>query len=118
MKRTRREASYVPDVGHVVWLQFSPQRGHEQAGRRPALVLSPAEYNAKTSLAVICPITNETKGYPFEVAVGPNPDITGVVLADHVKSLDWRARKAELEGTLDASVVEAVRRNIAALLEL
>ncbi len=107
---------YVPDAGHVVWLEFNPQRGHEQAGRRPALVLSPAGYNAKTSLCVVCPITNEAKGYPFEVPVGPNAELTGVVLSDHVKSLDWRARKAEHKGMLDASVVEEVRQNIAALI--
>lgn len=107
---------YVPDAGHVVWLAFNPRRGHEQAGRRPALVLSPAVYNDKTSLAIVCPITNEAKGYPFEVPVGPNPDVTGVVLSDHVKSLDWRARKAEHKGTVDVSVVEEVRQNIAALI--
>jgi mRNA interferase MazF len=109
-------ARYVPDAGHVVWLEFHPQRGHEQAGRRPALVLSRADYNDKTSLAVVCPITNEAKGYPFEVAVGQNPNVTGVVLSDHVKSLDWRARKAEHKGTVDASVIEQARRNIAALI--
>lgn len=109
-------APYVPDAGHVVWLEFNPRRGHEQAGRRPALVLSRADYNDKTSLCIVCPITNEVKGYPFEVPVGQNPDVTGVVLSDHVKSLDWRARKAECKGTVDISVIEEVRQNVATLI--
>jgi mRNA interferase MazF len=113
-----RADSYVPDAGHVVWLEFNQRRGHEQAGRRPALVLSRADYNDKTSLAVVCPITSAAKGYPFEVAVGEDPEVSGVVLSDHVKSLDWRARKAEHRGTVDASVIEEVRQNIAALIAL
>lgn len=87
---------YVPDRGDVVWLEFNPQAGHEQAGRRPALVLSPASYNSKLSLMLCCPITSQVKGYPFEVAVvlaGGGP-ITGVVLADQIRCLDWVQRKA------------------------
>ena len=86
---------YVPRRGDVVRLSFSPQAGHEQAGRRPALVLSPASYNGKVGLALLCPITNQVKGYPFEVNIPVGLEVSGVVLSDQVKSLDWRARKAE-----------------------
>jgi mRNA interferase MazF len=87
--------SYVPDNGDLVWLTFDPQAGHEQAGRRPALVLSPKAYNQKSGLALVCPITNQAKGYPFEVALPGGSGISGVILADHVKNLDWKARRAE-----------------------
>ncbi len=87
---------YVPRRGDVVWLQFNPQAGHEQAGRRPALVLSPAAYNETVGLALLCPITSQVKGYPFEVALPKDLKVSGVVLADQAKSLDWRARCAEL----------------------
>jgi mRNA interferase MazF len=86
---------YVPARGDAVWLTFTPQAGHEQAGRRPALVLSPASYNGKVGLAILCPITSQVKGYPFEVATPTGSRIGGVILADQVKSLDWRVRKAE-----------------------
>ena len=85
---------YVPDRGDIVWLQFNPQSGHEQAGKRPALTLSPKAYNQKVGLAIFCPITNQEKSYPFEVKV-LGSKISGVVLADQVKSLDWRKREAE-----------------------
>ena len=88
-------ARYVPERGDLVWLQFTPQAGHEQAGRRPALVVSPKTYNRKTDLALVCPITNQVKGYPFEVVLPPGLKVGGAVLADQVKSLDWRARKAK-----------------------
>lgn len=88
--------SYVPRRGDVVWISLSPQAGGEQAGRRPALVLSPDAYNAKVGLALLCPITNQVKSYPFEVGLPSGLPIAGVVLSDHVRSLDWRARKAEL----------------------
>jgi mRNA interferase MazF len=87
---------YVPSRGDVVWISFHPHAGHEQAGRRPALVLSPASYNGKVGLALLCPITSQVKGYPFEVSIPPGSKVSGVVLSDQVKSLDWRARKAEL----------------------
>lgn len=86
---------YIPDRGDVVWLEFSPQAGHEQAGRRPAVVVSPAAYNGKVGLALFCPITSQVKGYPFEVVVPPSRKVEGVVLADQLKSLDWRARNAK-----------------------
>lgn len=86
--------SFVPDQGDVVWLNINSQAGYEQAGRRPALVLSPAKYNGKVGLAIFCPITNQEKGYPFEVKIPEGLEVTGVVLADHVKNLDWRIRQA------------------------
>ncbi len=85
---------YVPDRGDLVWLQFNPQAGHEQAGKRPALVLSPAAYNGKAKLSLLCPITSKRKGYPFEVNIPQDLPIEGVILADQVKSLDWESRQA------------------------
>ena len=88
-------ARYVPDRGDIVWVDFDPQAGHEQAGRRPALILSPQSYNQKVGLVLLCPITNHRKGYPFEVPLPKSLTVTGVVLADQVKSMDWHARRAE-----------------------
>src|SRR5690348_7717158 len=85
---------YVPDRGEAIWMTLNPQAGHEQEGRRPALVLSPRAYNKATGLVVACPITNQVKGYPFEVVIPAGLAVSGAVLSDHVKSLDWRARKA------------------------
>lgn len=87
-----RKQAYVPERGDAVWITLDPQAGHEQAGRRPALVLSPAAYNERVGLALLCPITSQVKGYPFEVALPAGLKVSGVVLADQVKSLDWRAR--------------------------
>src|SRR5262245_24126275 len=104
-------APVCPDRGHLVWISLDPQSGHEQAGRRPALVLSPASYNGLVGLALLCPITSHAKGYPFEVALPTGLSVSGVVLADHVKCLDWRSRRAEYAGQAPESVVvEAVRR--------
>lgn len=97
---------YVPDAGDVVWLHFNPQAGHEQAGHRPALVLSPATYNGKTGLMLCCPMTTHVKGYPFEVQVANGRQ--GVALADQVKSLDWKIRKAKRKGrAADDELAEA-----------
>lgn len=85
---------YIPARGDIVWLEFSPQKGHEQAGRRPALCISPLEYNKKVGLAIFCPITSQKKGYPFEVQLPSTTAVTGVILADHVKSFDWKEREA------------------------
>jgi mRNA interferase MazF len=109
--------AYVPGRGDVVWITLDPQAGHEQAGRRPALVLSPASYNGKVGLAFCCPITNQIKGYPFEVVIPRGLDVTGVVLADQARSLDWRARRAELIGTLPERTVVEVLEKLGALLE-
>jgi mRNA interferase MazF len=99
---------YVPRRGDVIRVDFNPQRGHEQAGRRPAVVLSPTEYNRTVGLVVVCPITNEVKGYPWEVPIPDNPFISGVVLADQVKNLAWRERNAEFLCTPEADLVEEV----------
>ncbi len=106
----------APERGEVVGLDLDPQSGREQAGRRPVLVLSPARYNAKTSLAVCCPITSRVKGYPFEVAIPDGLSISGVILADQVKSLDWKARRADRIGTMPGEVVSQVLRKLHALL--
>lgn len=108
---------YVPGRGDVVWLEFDPQAGHEQAGRRPALVVSPEAYNGKVGLALLCPITTRVKGYPFEVLFPPDSRVDGAVLADQVKSLDWRARRAHRFAVAPESVVEQVLGKIHALLE-
>jgi mRNA interferase MazF len=107
-------ARYVPDAGDIVWLNFAPQVGHEQSGRRPALVLSPAEYNDKTSLMICCPMTTQIKNYPFEVLITGTP--SSVVLADHVKSLDWRIRKAVRKGAVSSDELAEVRAKLAALI--
>lgn len=107
--------AYVPDSGDIVWLEFDPQAGHEQAGHRPALVISPASYNDKTSLMVCCPLTTKIKGHPFEVLTDVS-GVAGAVLSDQVKSLDWRARKVKKKGSVSASVMQHVRAKIKALL--
>ena len=108
--------AYTPEEGDFIWLTFDPQAGREQAGRRPALVLSPRIYNAKAGLALVCPITNQAKGYPFEVRVPDDHGATGVILADHVKSVDWRARRAEKAGRCPAEVIDEVRARLAPLI--
>jgi mRNA interferase MazF len=110
---TRR---FVPDAGDLVWLDFTPQAGREQAGRRPAVVLSPRPYNEKTSLAIVCPTTSQAKGYPFEVAMPTRSRITGVILADHLKSLDWRERRAQRIGKIPRSHLKQVLELISTLL--
>lgn len=108
-------ATYIPDQGDLVWLEFDPQSGHEQKGRRPALVLSPASYNGKVGLMLCCPITSQVKGYPFEVEV-ETKEISGVVLSDQVKSLDWQARRASQAGHVSSELVGMVRQKLGALL--
>ena len=107
---------YVPDRGDAVWISFNPQVGHEQAGRRPAAVLTPAVYNGKVGLMIVCPITNQIKGYPFEVAIPQGLRVTGAILCDQAKSLDWRARNAELVCRLPETVIDAVLRKLTTLL--
>ena len=111
-----KPSEYVPDRGDVIWISLNPQAGHEQAGRRPALVLSPAAYNGRVGLALLCPITNQAKGYPFEVRIPPGLAVTGVVLADQVKSLDWRARQADFLITLPEVVATEVLQKLRTLL--
>jgi mRNA interferase MazF len=104
-------AAYVPDRGDVVWISLDPRAGHEQAGRRPALVLSPSAYNGRVGLGLFCPITNQIKGFPFEVPLPTDSALTGVILSDHVKSLDWRARNAELIVRVpEATILEVLVR--------
>lgn len=104
---------YTPERGDVVWLTFDPEAGHEQAGRRPAVVISPRGYNQKVGLALLCPITTARKGYPYEVALSEDLPISGVVLCDQIKSLDWRARNAEficpLSGDVVADMIAKIR---------
>ena len=107
---------YVPRRGDVVWVTLNPQTGHEQAGRRPAVVLSPVAYNGKVGLAILCPITNQIKGYPFEVLLPPGMAVSGAILADQVKSLDWRARNAEWMCTLPGEMVNEVLQKLGTLL--
>ncbi len=109
---------YIPERGDIVWLNFTPQSGHEQAGKRPALVLSPVAYNGKVGLAIFCPITNQVKGYPFEVNLSPTRNITGVVLCDQVKSLDWRIRDAKFVGRVRKDVLDKCLRKLNVLLQI
>ena len=110
------KSAFVPDAGDFVWLTFDPHACSEQAGRRPALVLSPKAYNAKSGLALACPVTNQVKGYPFEVAVPARVGATGVILADHLKSIDWKARHAEPLGRCSEEAMYEVRAKLAPLL--
>ena len=108
--------TYCPERGDVVWLDFNPQSGHEQAGHRPALVLSPESYNRKTGLAIFCPLTTQVKGYPFEVGFPEGTKAEGVVLADQVKSLDWKERHVKFFCPAPKQVVEEVTQKLALLL--
>ena len=108
-------SSYVPDRGDLVWVQFNPQSGHEQAGHRPALVISPGAYNRRVGLALFCPITSRSKGYPFEVPVNGG-EIQGVILADQVKSLDWQARKVRFAERVSPPAVDEVRAKLHTLI--
>jgi mRNA interferase MazF len=108
-------AGYVPDRGDVVWLDFDPQAGREQAGRRPAVVLSPSGYNSRSGLALLCPVTSHAKGYPFECSLPKNFPIQGVVLSDHVRSLDWKSRQAGFICHLPVEVIEDITAKIVAL---
>jgi len=110
------ETVYVPERGEVVWIILNPQAGHEQAGRRPAAVLSPAAYNGKVGLALLCPITSKVKGYPFEVVIPDGLAVRGAILADQVKSLDWRARETEKICRLPSPTVNEVLQKLGVLL--
>jgi mRNA interferase MazF len=114
----RGEAGHIPDSGELIWLSFTPQAGREQAGRRPALVLSPRSYNAKVGLCLVCPVTPHVKGYVFEVALPDGLPVKGVVLADHVKSADWRERGSDHIATVPADVLDEVRAKLKPLLGL
>jgi mRNA interferase MazF len=107
---------FIPERGDITWITLNPQAGHEKAGRRPALVLSPASYNNKVGLAILCPITSQIKGYPFEVIVPEGLPIKGVILSDQVKSLDWRARGAEFACKIPGTTLGEVLGKLSTLL--
>jgi len=111
-------SSYCPRRGDVVWLTFDPQAGHEQAGHRPALVLSPESYNRKVGLALFCPITAQRKGYPFEVAIPAGLEVSGVILSDQVKSLDWKVRNTRFGCRLPLETLQEVMAKLNPLLEM
>jgi mRNA interferase MazF len=108
--------SYIPERGDIVWLEFNPQAGYEQAGHRPALVVSPRTYNEKVGLALFCPITSNVKGYPFEVVLPEKQKVSGAILSDQIKSLDWRVRKAKRMACAPQNVLEEVMAKILTLL--
>lgn len=108
---------YIPDEGDIIWMNFTPQSGHEQAGRRPAVVLSPKAYNSRAGLLVCVPVTNQVKGYPFEVLLS-GVGGTGAALADQVKSLDWQNRQAERKGRAIAAEMVEIKSKIKSLLKL
>ncbi len=108
----------APDCSDLVWLDISPQAGMQQAGKRPALVLSPRKYNETVGLMIVCPVTSKAKGYPFEVALPPGLGISGVILSDHVKSLDWRARNDTVIEKVPEHVIEEVKAKLKSLLTL
>lgn len=116
-EQTSTSDAWVPERGDVIWLEFDPQAGREQAGRRPAVVLSPASYNAPTSRALCVPVSTKAKGYPFEVALPADFPVQGVVFADQVKCLDWRARHARPLGTLPPAVLASLLARARALLD-
>ena len=116
MVSRRSGHGYIPDAGHIVKVDLDPRLGHEQGGWRPALVLSPSSYNGKTGLAVLVPITNQVKGYPFEVPLSSQIKTTGVILADAIRSLDWRARHAKYMETVPLDVLRAVQLRLMELL--
>ena len=105
----------MPECGDVVWITLNPQAGHEQAGRRPAVVLSPQNYNGKTGLAILCPVINQVKGYPFEVLLPAGFPVAGAILSDQVKSLNWRARNAELICSLPVETISEVLQKFGTL---
>ena len=107
----------MPSRGDLIWLQFNPQAGHEQAGHRPAVVISPSSYNRRVGLALCCPVTSQVKGYPFEVLLPPGLGVEGAILSDQIKSLDWRVRKARRIGNLPAEVLQETVGKILALVE-
>lgn len=109
---------YVPERGDIIWISLNPQAGHEQAGRRPVLVLSPSPYNKKVGLAIICPITNQIKGYPFEVVIPDGLEVKGAILSDQVKCLDWKVRKAEFKCKLSSDLIKQALKKLHTLIQI
>ncbi len=116
MKPRRQNARYVPERGDAVWLSFDPRVGHEQSGRRPAVVLSPRAYNSRTGLVILCPVTSQRKGYPFEVILPEGLPVAGAVLSDQARNIDWRVRKASRICELPAAITDEVIAKLQALL--
>ena len=114
----RGKRDYVPDRGDAVWVDLDPEVGREQAGRRPALVLSSSKYNGRMSLAIVCPITSQVKGFPFEVGIPEGEGVSGVIMSDQVKSLDWRRRRVAYLCQLPEATIVEVCENVASLLEI
>ncbi len=112
-----RRAAYVPDRGDVIWITFNPQVGHEQSGRRPAVVISPSIYNSRAGMALCCPITSQVKGYPFEVLIPAGLKINGVILADHIRNIDWKTRRAEFLCQLPGRSLDEVTDKIITLIK-
>jgi mRNA interferase MazF len=110
--------TYVPQRGDAVWIALNPQAGHEQAGRRPAVILSPRAYNSKTGLAILCPVTSQVKGYPFEVLLPEGLPVSGAILSDQAKNLDWRARNAEVICSLPDAITNEVLEKLGTLLTI
>ncbi len=110
--------TYFPERGDVIWIYLNPQSGHEQTGRRPALVISPVTYNFKVGLALLCPITNQKKGYPFEVDIPQNMPISGVILSDQIKCVDWKARNADFICKLDSTIIGEVLNKLSTLISI
>lgn len=109
-------SDYIPDRGDAVWINMNPQVGHEQAGRRPAIVLSPSSYNGKVGLALFCPVTNQIKGYPFEVIIPSGLKVTGAILSDQVKNLDWKIRNTEFYDKIPETVILKIFKKLSTLL--
>lgn len=114
----RSGSAFCPDAGDFIWIELDPTKGHEQRGRRPAIVLSPRVYNERTGLCVACPITGQAKGYPFEVPIPSGQAVVGVVLADQVRCVSWTERNASLAGRAQSDLLEDVRERIAALIDI
>ena len=109
-------SNYIPDRGDAVWIDMNPQAGHEQAGRRPAIVLSPVSYNSKVGLVLFCPVTNQIKGYPFEVNIPPGLKITGAALSDQIKSLDWKISNTEFYDKIPDTMISEILKKLGVLL--
>jgi len=110
--------AYIPDRGDLIWIELNPQAGHEQSGHRPFLVISPKAYNEKVGLSLLCPITNQVKGYPFEVLIPEGLEVSGVILSDQIKSLDWKVGKAAFAGKLPNEKFVEVVKKLSTLLDV
>lgn len=113
-----RQKIYFPERGDIIWLRFGEQAGHEQSGRRPALVLSPVEYNRKTGMAICCPFTSQVKGYPYEVLVPKGMKVSGVILVDQIKNIDWKMRRGEFAEKISDEILDEVSGKLMTLLNL